>query len=280
MVNPIPLAVLSMLLTGISDFLYRRARMRGVVPEFFLVIQAVFFNATSLAAVAISWSLEISMITILFGFTCALLGYAGVQLFLRSLGEGHTSINVTIFRLSFIVTAIAAFIFLQETITFGKVLAIGLSVFSILALSLTAQTGHSSRRMMAQLIFATILWGLFGFFYKVAISMGATPTGLLVAQGAIFLPLAIIMAVRRGLFSDYHAVVTHAPVCGVLLSVSFLLLLESLKYGDVSVNFSIVQLSFVVTTILAAMVLHEKIRALNMLGVVMAFLAVMSFAYV
>jgi len=280
MVNPIPLAVLSMLLTGTSDFLYRRARMRGAVPEFFLVIQAVFFNATSLAAVAISWSLEISMITILFGFTCAFLAYTGVQLFLKSLGEGHVSINVTVFRLSFVVTAIAAFIFLQETITFGKVIAIGLSAFSILALSLTAQTGHTSRRMMAQLIFATILWGLFGFFYKVAISMGATPTGILIAQGAIFLPLAIIMAVRRGLFSDYHVVVTHAPVCGVLLSASFLLLLESLKYGEVSVNFSIVQLSFIVTTVLAAMILHEKIRALNMLGVVTAFLAVISFAYV
>jgi len=280
MSNPILLAVLSMVLTGTSDFLYRRARMRGVVPEFFLVVQAAFFNATNLAAIAISGSLQISMITILFGFTCALLGYTGVQLFLKSLGEGSASINVTVFRLSFVVTAIAAFIFLRETITFGKMFAIGLSALSILALSMTAQTGRTSRPMMAQLILATILWGLFGFFYKVAISMGATPTGILAAQGAVFITLASVMAIRRGVFSDYRDVAIHAPVCGVLLSASFLLLLESLKYGDVSVNFSIVQLSFVVTTILAAVILREKIHTLNMLGLVAAFLAVISFAYV
>jgi len=118
------LAVFSMLLTGISDFLYKRARIKRAAPELFLAFQAVFFNATVLTFVVFSGSLDISAVTIFFGVVCAFLGYFSIYLFLKSLGEGYASINVPIYRLGFIMTAIMAIVFLHEAATFGKFLAV------------------------------------------------------------------------------------------------------------------------------------------------------------
>ncbi|MEM3527689.1 MAG: hypothetical protein QXI59_05130, partial [Candidatus Bathyarchaeia archaeon] len=99
MAGPILLAVVSMLLTGTSDFLYKRVRMRAADPENFLAYQAVFFNATSLTYTLYSGSLEVNVLTLVFGFGCAVLAYSSVLLFLAGLGGGQASVNVPVFRL-------------------------------------------------------------------------------------------------------------------------------------------------------------------------------------
>jgi len=268
-----------MLLTGSSDFLYRRARIKGASPEFFLFIQAIFFNSFNLIYIAFQRSLEISIATVFLGVCCGILAYSSVLLFLKSLSKGLASINVTIFRLSFIITAILAIIFIHEEATLGKFLAIGLAAFSIIALSKSLETRNIHYSMLIQLLFATFLYGLFGFIYKVAISTGSTPTGIVAMQGATFFTLSFITSKIKNSISMSRSVLTHAPICGVLLVSSFLLLLESLKFGEVSVNFSIVQLSFVFTSILVIVFLGEKFRMLNFFGIATAVLAVYSFAF-
>jgi len=110
--------------------------------------------------------------------------------------------------------------------------------------------------------------------------MGVTPTGILVVQGASFIIYAFFIAHQRGAIKLSRNIMVHAPLCGVLLSSSYLLLLESLKYGEVSVSFSIVQLSFMVTSILAILAWREKLNVPSILGIVSAVLAVAFFAYV
>jgi drug/metabolite transporter (DMT)-like permease len=133
--------------------------------------------------------------------------------------------------------------------------------------------------MILPLLLATLLNGLVGFLYKIAISSGSTPTGILVMQGVVFITCSFIIAIRSGTVGKSRSVLIHAPICGILLGSAFLLLLESLKYGEVSVNFSIVQLSFVITSVLAIFILGEKFRIINFVGIIAAILSVMSFAY-
>ncbi len=279
MLNFILLALSSMILTGTSDFLYRRARIKGAAPEFFLFFQAVFFNITSLCYVVLQRSLILSYSTIFFGIICGLLAYFSVLLFLKSLGQGYASINAPIFRLSFIITALLAFTFLNELVTFGKFLAIGLAAFSIIALSKNLKTGKISYKSIIPLLMATFLYGIFGLLYKVAISSGSTPTGILVMQGAAFITCSFFIALKSGTISRSKTVIFHAPICAILLLLSFLLLLESLKYGEVSISFSIVQLSFVLTSVLAIFFLNERFEKMNFLGIIAAVLSVISFAY-
>jgi uncharacterized membrane protein len=278
--DPIILAIISMLLTGSSDFLYRRARLEGAPSEFFLFFQAIIFNTASLCYVVVQGTLHLTIPTIIFGISCGLLAYFSVLLFLKSLGHGHASTNAPIFRLSFIITALFAISFLNEILTMGKLLAIGLATFSIIALSGGLKKGNLSYKMLLPLMLATFLYGIFGFLYKVAILTGSTPTGILVIQGATFIPCSLIFAFKSRTIGRSRSVMTYAPICGVLLVSSFLLLLESLKYGEVSVSFSIVQLSFVLTSFLAVLFLKEKFRTLNFVGISAAILAVISFAYI
>ena len=279
-------AVLSMLSTGISDFLYKRAQAHGADAKFFIVFQALLFNVCNLALFAFSGSYQIPIKTIILGAGCASLAYPAVYLFLTSLQEGRASTNVPIFRLSFVVTAIMAFVFLQEPATVGKLVAVGLAVLSILALSGSLRFETSSRVMLLQLVFSTIMYGSFGFLYKIAIAAGSSPMGILVAQGAFVLVASSIVA-SQGNVKDFfrrnqpafRSVMVHAPICGVLLSFSWRMLLESLRLGDVSVGFSIVQLSFVVTSALSILIWNEKANTLKLLGIVAAVSAVCVFAY-
>lgn len=268
-----------MFATGISDFFYKRARNKGAHPAFFLAFQSIFFNITNFVYILFYRSLEISLLTIFFGFICGSIVFFSVYLFLKSLGTGGASVNVPIFRLSFIVTAILAIFFLQESTTYGKIIAICLAAFSILALSRSIHIETTSILGVIQLIFATFLYGLFGFIYKLAIIAGATPIGILFIQGISFIIYAFMLSYQKGLIKKSRVVMIHAPICGILLSASFFLLLMSLKFGEVSISFSIVQLSFVVTSILALIFWKEKINILNLLGIVSAFMAVIFFAY-
>jgi uncharacterized membrane protein len=279
MINSVLLAILSMAATGFSDFFYKRARIGGAAPEFFLAFQSIFFNATSLTFAASVGHLEISPQTVFFGAACASLVYISVYLFFRGLSAGQATVNVPIFRLSFVVTAVMAFLLLNEAATFGKLLAVSLAVLSILALSKSLRAGSASLSAMLQLVFATIIYGIFGLLYKIAIALGSAPTGILIVQGSFFIVYAFVIAYQRHLIKTSRTITLHAPVCGILLSSAYLLLLESLKYGDVSVSFSIVQLSFMITSILAMLVWHEKITPMNVLGIILAILAIASFAY-
>ncbi|MEM2082293.1 MAG: EamA family transporter [Candidatus Bathyarchaeia archaeon] len=273
------MAVLSMVSTGTSDFIYKRARSKGIAPGSFLPIQAAFFNATSLSLFAHFGRLEMPSRTVLFGIGCGLLLYLSTHLFLRSLGEGQASVNVPIFRLSFIPTAIMAFLVLREAVTPGKVIAILLSAISILSLSkdlLKPRRGS----MPFHLISAMLLYSLFGLLYKIAIAGGAAPIGVVTAQGATFITIAFALAISKRSLRIDRPVLSHAPFCGVLLASAFLLLLESLKYGDVSVSFSIVQLSFVFTSALAILIWREEVKASKIFGISAAALSVLLFAHV
>ncbi|MEM4251630.1 MAG: EamA family transporter [Candidatus Bathyarchaeia archaeon] len=277
--NPVLLAVLSMLATGLSDFFYRRSQLRGASPALFLALQSIFFNATNLTFVTYSGGVEISPLTILLGASCASLVYLSVYLFLRSLRAGETSVNVPVFRLSFIVTAILGVYFFHETVTSGKILAIVLAVLSILTFSSSLRIASASILVVTQLVLATILYGLFGFLYKFSLYMGVTPVGILVIQGLSFIIYAFLVVNLKGPVKWSRNIIVHAPLCGILLSSSYLLLLESLKHGEVSVSFSIVQMSFMVTSMLAILAWHEKPSPLALLGITLAVLAVAFFAY-
>ena len=279
MVSPVVLAVLSMLATGFADFIYKRARVKGAAPALFLLYQSISFNATNVAFVVYSGSVNINLVTIIFGASCASLVYLSIYIFLKSLGPGQASTNVPIFRLSFIITAVLALLFLHESATFGRLLAVGLAALSILTLSISLRSSPTSFAAVLQLAFATSAYGLFGVLYKIAIIMGSSPVGILVVQGMFFITYAFLAAKREGPIVKSRRILVHAPICGILFSSSYLLLLESLKHGDVSVSFSIVQLSFIVTSLLAMLVWREEIQARSVLGIILAMLAVLSFAY-
>ncbi len=269
---------------GASDFLYKRARSRGATPYSFLVIQAILFNMTNITMIIIAGTFETSSYTILFGIIEASLLYSAFAIFMLSLSSGDVSVNAPIFRLNFIIASVLAVATLGEILTPGKGVAIALSVIAVFAFSRATRSQQTAstwtpRRFLLVVMLATSLYGVSGYIYKLAVTLGVDPLSLISFQGFFFITYAVVTAKIKGeLFKSGKAEVHHAPICGVLLSVSFVLLVKSLALGPSIISYPISQLSFVFTGILGIILLREKLDLAKSIGLVASILAVLFFA--
>jgi uncharacterized membrane protein len=273
------LALASMVLAGVADFLYKRAQLAGVRATTFLWVQSATFNVCNLATALATDSLRPEPLLLLFGPLLGVTMYTSRLLFLRSLRTGDLSVNAPIFRLSFVVTAVLAIGLSGESATPSKLLGLGLACLAILGLVDAPAGGAADRlRGAAPLAAATLAFGLFGWFQKLGTAAGVPPAALLVGQGLVYLSLAVPGSMLTGDLRPNRAELGHGPICGVLLSLSFLALLMSLQTGEASVNVPINQLSFVLSAVLAALLLGERLGRRQVLGLLAAALAVASFA--
>jgi uncharacterized membrane protein len=71
----------------------------------------------------------------------------------------------------------------------------------------------------------------------------------------------------------------YAPINGILMSLGSLFLIIALSKGDVSIVTPIVQLSFIITVILACLFLEEKINPLQICGIACAAIAIIALGF-
>jgi hypothetical protein len=74
----------SMLSLAVSDYLYKRAQIRGVHPMAFTSLQAAFFTA-AVIAFAVYSGVQLSAAAALYGMASAYTAFPGMVLLLRSL---------------------------------------------------------------------------------------------------------------------------------------------------------------------------------------------------
>ena len=266
-----------MLAAGISDYLYKRAQTRGVQPLTFIAVQSLFYNVC-VFALAAYYGVQLSLAAVLYGVAAGYTALPGVVLLLRSLRHGDATINVPIYRLSFILTAVGAMLFLNEPARPTKLLAIVLAAASILMLSNVGLLRKGPVVSgMGSLLVGAVCYSSFGLVYKAAMLAGITPSSLLVVQAPLVLLTSAGLALTAGPVKVDGAVLRNAPWCGVLLLSSMFLLLLSLQQGEASINVPIVQLSFVFTSALAVLLLGERLTLGKALGIAMATLAVVVF---
>ena len=274
------LAVASAVLAALADCLYKRAQLAGTRPTTFLWVQSSTFNLVNISVALISQSLPPDRRLLIFGPLLGVTMYTSRLLFLRSLRQGDLSVNAPIFRLSFVVTAALAIGVSGELLYPAKLVGMAMAVLAVFAL-LEPQPG--ARRLevggAGVLLAATLSFGLFGWFQKLGTSAGLSPPALLVAQGLTYLALALPGSMMTGNLRPRFTELLYAPLCGVLLSTSFLALLFSLQTGEASVNIPISQLSFVLSAILAAPMFGERLTRRKLLGLLAAMLAVVVFGY-
>ncbi len=120
--------------------------------------------------------------------------------------------------------------------------------------------------------------GLLNFIYKIAAHLGATGPAFIFSQFCAFTLIALFHALwwERGLRLD-RAVWFHAPIAGVFTSAGFIFLILALQRGEASVAVPISQMSFVMTTLLAAMVYREAFTVRKSVGLAAAVLTILVF---
>ena len=143
---------------------------------------------------------------------------------------------------------------LGEPVTLAKVTGILLAVAAVLSLAnfkgFTA-TGRSRLRSMLYLLGATLAFGIAGALNKEAINQGSPTVPLVIVQTITFTAASFIHMLATRRVRPNGITLRFAPLVGILQLTWTALLFQSLQTGDASISFPIVQISFVLTAILA-----------------------------
>ncbi len=276
------LAVLSMFLIGVADFVYGRAARKGISYGTLTCSQAVFVVVANgiwaYAAGVYSWSWPFLICAL-----AAVLFFIAFWAFMRSVSLGEASVSTPIYRINFVATALVAILFLNEAMTLRKGVGFLLAGISIFLLSDFRFSAETSKRIRG----ASILWAIVAMF-----SMGSM--NIIWKIAAIWdLPLPMLMhsqAVFFTLIAFTFSYVTqggpHFSRDGWIygISVGGLLILGmacfylALRRGEVSVVTPVSQLSFVVSVLMATVWMGERLSARKILGLFLAAATIAAFS--
>jgi drug/metabolite transporter (DMT)-like permease len=121
---------------------------------------------------------------------------------------------------------------------------------------------------------AMLCFGIGDLIYKRGASAGAEPHHFLMTQSWVFTPTVILYALLTGSLHLTASAVLWGGLAGLFVLIGFYNFAYSLKSGDVSINAPVFRLSFVVTAVLAVLLLGEAVTAYKVIGIGLALVAV------
>jgi transporter family protein len=276
------LAFGALVLSGVSDFVYRRAALAGVAAHHLTMVQSWLYGLIVIAYGLGTGTLRLDL-PALWGAVAGCFAYTGYYNFARSVQGGAVSIRAAVFRLSFVITVLLAVLVLDEHLGPARLAGLGLALLAVwLLLARPAGAGAARGRQASgaaggmRVAVATVCVGVASFLYKVGMLAGATPAGLLVVQALTVISISTTMTLRIERRISPSARAWRFGACtAVLLSSAFTLLMEGLLRGEASLVVPINQMGFVVTALLGVTWLGEPIdrRSLAGFGCALASLA-------
>lgn len=276
----IALALASMVGAGIGDLIYKQAARAGLPAHRFLMVQTWAFFPTVVLYGLLTRSLALNAVA-LWGCLAGLFAFTAFYNFAWSLQSGRVSINAPLFRLSFVITAVLAIVFLGEPLTLRKGAGIAcalIAVWLLVAAAPAAATRVERRAVLVSLgraAVATAALGVGNFLYKIGLGAGATPSSLLAGQASVVSSLALTMVrLTDGRIHVPPGGWRHAPSAGIVLALAFIAMMEGLARGQASVVVPIAQMGFVVTALVGVVVMREPFGLRMLLGLVAAATAI------
>jgi uncharacterized membrane protein len=277
----IVLALLSMFMIGIFDFIYSRAVRQGVSAGTMTCSQACFFVPTVTLWAYLGGDYIWTPYTFL-GPVAALFLFFGIWAFMRSVSLGEASVTTPIYRISFVITGLVAILFLGEEMTLRKGVGFLLAAASILFFSEFRFGTKANPRIRT----ASIMWalaamtsvGLVNIVYKIGVTGGVAPAMLLHAQGLCFITIAFIYSrITQGGPRFSRKGWAHGLAAGVTIVLGLYTLLAALKKGEASVVTPIGQLSFVVSALMVTFWMGERFTRRKVLGLLLAMATIGAF---
>jgi len=276
--QPILYAVVAMACYGFSDFVYKQAAGKGIRADHFLMAQAWFFCPTVILYALATRTLAFTPAA-LWGSLAGIFYFVGFYCFIRSLASGSVSTNSSIFRLNFIVTVLLAIALLGEPLTMTKVAGLALALLATWLLlgggkSADGASTGAQRRSLVQVAIATVSFGTATFFHTMGLRQGANPETLMVAQAALFMPLATTVVLRaHGSLCVPPVTFRYAAAAAFALLAATLFLLRGISVGQASVLVPIAQMGFIVAALLGIFVLREAVTPRKAIGLASALAA-------
>lgn len=265
-------AMIALVCYGLSDFVYKQAAGANIRADHFIMAQAWLYCPTMILYTLVTHKF-VPVPAALWGSLAGFATFTGLYYFSRSLSEGAVSTNASIFRMNFIVTAALAILVLGEPLTLRKTagLVLALVATRLLIEKGKGEAGALRTRSLAQVGLATLAFGAANFFHTIGLRHGAVPETLVMAQAAVFMPLATIVVFikDRRLKPPPHAFRFSVPAA-VLQLLATVTLVRAIALGQASVLVPIAQMGLIVAAVLGIAILGERATARKMSGLVLA----------
>lgn len=267
-------ALVALVLIGISDSINKRARQVHIPIRSYLLLEAPFFTCTILIVALLQTGIRISCVDIIYSLIGAVFSFAAFTMMLHSLTYGYAHINYAVFRLSFVFSSTSALIFLHEKIGFSKVLGL---IFAFLAIVLFFNVPDRQKTLKTALIIAVcamLINSAYQIFLKLATRVYSNTASFLFLMSIFFGVMVVIYNLVKGKIVIPKATFLYAPIHGIMMALGALFYINAVALGEVSTIVPIVQLSFLVTLIISATLLREKVNIQRLVGIVLAVLAI------
>jgi len=204
--------------------------------------------------------------------------YATYMLALKSLVTGYASVNVTTFRLNFVLSSMIAVVFLGEALTTRKLLCMLLCLAAIAVFFLGSRREESAHARNTGLPFALLacacMAGL-NTLNKLALNAGSSILQLVMYRYVIVCTIGgASLVLRRQSVVPSRKLLASSAVCAVLMLAGIILVLTALSTSDVTLVIPISQLSFLFTAVLSFLFLKEKMNMMKAAGIVMAVISI------
>jgi drug/metabolite transporter (DMT)-like permease len=225
------------------------------LPIILLIRREPLLHATSLA----------------FALPLAALAGLGYLASLASLVDGDASTNVTIIRMNFVLTSVFAVIFRDEALTPRKIAGSALCLLALLLFYLGGRSRGALHRGIGLSVLACFAMSALNIVNKTALGAGALVAHLIMYRYILIAAAcAIALVVRRQSFVPEARLALVSGVCAVLMLVSTFCALTALQTGDLTLVIPITQASFLFTSLLSFLWLHEKLDWGKVAGLVAA----------
>jgi drug/metabolite transporter (DMT)-like permease len=274
----VALAALSGLIWGVGDFSGGKATQRAaVLPVVWisklvsLPLLAVYLIATyvPLAAVGVAW-----------GGLAGIAGVVGLVLFYRALSAGAMTVVAPVTGVTSAAIPVVVGLLAGERPPASRLLGVGCALLAIALVSLAPHPAGQRQVVTRRLVFAALGAGtgfaLFFILLAVAGKAAGGPVGLWPIAGSQLSSLVILalllMMTRPGPWPRQAALrwtIVSGP-CDMTANALYLL---ATRGGDLSIVAPIAALYPVTTVILALIIEHERLRGIQVAGLLLAVAA-------
>ncbi len=306
--NAILLALASMLCAAVNDFLFKLYARKGDSIGAYLALIGLIWTVVFAALAGFDGARLMAPATLRWGLLSGGFSILANILLLAAMARMDVGVSSTIYRLNLAPAAVLAVLLLHESATPAKAAAllcavaavilvcrpgpaarpapgVGLSSDGVVRTLDDGGAARPGRRLpwisagTALVILACLLRAGMGVSYKAGLLQGADAYGMMTLNGLAWLAggwLYHRYAGRRrpaGMATYVFGAPSGALVCGIVL-----FLIWALQRGEASIVLPVAQLSFVVTSLLGAAILHEALTRRKLAGIGLACLCVVLLA--
>jgi drug/metabolite transporter (DMT)-like permease len=274
----VALAALSGLIWGVGDFSGGKATQRAAVLPVVWISKLV--SLPLLAIYLIATYVPVAAVGVAWGGLAGIAGVVGLVLFYRALSAGAMAVVAPVTGVTSAAIPVVVGLLAGERPPASRLLGVGCALLAIALVSLAPHPAGQRQVVTRRLVFAALGAGtgfaLFFILLAVAGKAAGGPVGLWPIAGSQLSSLVILalllMMTRPGPWPRQAALrwtIVSGP-CDMTANALYLL---ATRGGDLSIVAPIAALYPVTTVILALIIEHERLRGIQVAGLLLAVAA-------